>query len=994
MTRNIQQPNTNSVSTQIVEVPTAAGFSAGDLVYFNNGDYKAGTSLTASSAVFGNTPVPSSIPGVLGTNLINVNPSGVQSGAGTKNCAALLTNGNIVQVYINYTNGTPYFQIVDNTQSTIVVAATQISATFTNGTYSNISVVALTGGGFAVLWMNAAGGTANYPCYAVYTNTGSVTKAAAQDTAAGTSGNYTYPGTNQIVALPNGGFSICYANASTFATLYLRGYDATGTAAYTWQSITGFTSLNYGFGLTATSFNNVVVHAASVTSGSMRYAMYSYAGTAVVAATNYTPATSGTSGAVLGMDVTVLADGTSLAFGFVIALADGASNKYTAFFRLATSTSTAITLGTEYYIPPSNNPNSTSLYSSGPTFTLLPFSGGFIIFATAAAGSNAYNTLLYSVFNASGTCISGLGASNASSGAAWHIIGQQVTAVPSGNVLAYKLGIVEITSLNTAYIYYQAETYNTLCYTQYAFKFNTSSYLLNYNMSSTQNIATVYATPSTAVSGTLTPTSVSFYGSGGVSNPAVTASTVKGLTNISTTSGSTYALRALCCTTLSNGNYAVGYYGSSTGTIYIATISQTGSILSNVNTNISGYLNSSGANFYSAFKICGLTSGKIALGVMNSSNSSVYVYLFNSSLTQIGSVQLAPGGSTSIVTGIAVTALTNDRFVVCAGNGASFNYAVYGNTGATNVASGTAATTDGNTISQVGCVGTSDGGFIMSGTTGSGYLNTVFVANTTGNTFVVGTVAAPSVGTSAVNGIGVGSAGAGLNGYMYYIMWDGSTTITQYNLNKLGSATTTGSIATASYTFNTIANNGTSICLTNTGYGTPVVVLQATNGSLAFWGNLGGANTTNASTVYQSSIFGRLSGNILSATPGPGNNILVATLDNNSYPSFAIVNVPPATASWTSTEWVPTTTTTASAVPSSIVPVGSATGNVNNTVLAGVAATTAAAGTVGQLVINGPAQLNANYSNSITGNFDFTGQAISGVRGTYNGRLINMQGNT
>jgi hypothetical protein len=63
-------------------------------------------------------------------------------------------------------------------------------------------------------------------------------------------------------------------------------------------------------------------------------------------------------------------------------------------------------------------------------------------------------------------------------------------------------------------------------------------------------------------------------------------------------------------------------------------------------------------------------------------------------------------------------------------------------------------------------------------------------------------------------------------------------------------------------------------------------------------------------------------------------------------------------------------------------------------VFSGVAATTATAGSTGQVIVNGAAQLNANYTSTSSGVVDHQGAGVNGIRGTFNGRLINMQGNT
>lgn len=62
-------------------------------------------------------------------------------------------------------------------------------------------------------------------------------------------------------------------------------------------------------------------------------------------------------------------------------------------------------------------------------------------------------------------------------------------------------------------------------------------------------------------------------------------------------------------------------------------------------------------------------------------------------------------------------------------------------------------------------------------------------------------------------------------------------------------------------------------------------------------------------------------------------------------------------------------------------------------VLLGVAATTAAAGSTGSVIINGPAALNTNYPSVTTPiAFDYTGQGVFGNKGTVAGRSVNLRG--
>jgi hypothetical protein len=124
-------------------------------------------------------------------------------------------------------------------------------------------------------------------------------------------------------------------------------------------------------------------------------------------------------------------------------------------------------------------------------------------------------------------------------------------------------------------------------------------------------------------------------------------------------------------------------------------------------------------------------------------------------------------------------------------------------------------------------------------------------------------------------------------------------------------------------------------------------------------------------------------------TPGFGNNIVLAWADGSGFLQYAIANVIPVSAS---------TTLTAGVSSSLGITVSPVTQSVNSSIIggvfSGVAATTATAGSTGQVIVNGAAQLNANYTSTSSGVVDHQGAGVNGVRGTFNGRLINMQGNS
>jgi hypothetical protein len=133
-----------------------------------------------------------------------------------------------------------------------------------------------------------------------------------------------------------------------------------------------------------------------------------------------------------------------------------------------------------------------------------------------------------------------------------------------------------------------------------------------------------------------------------------------------------------------------------------------------------------------------------------------------------------------------------------------------------------------------------------------------------------------------------------------------------------------------------------------------------------------------------------LSSGTVCVTQGLGYNSVVAWIASNNISYFTIASVQPFSPRFDLTSGV----TQSLAGPSINATNSSTINSIPNTVLAGVAATTATAGSTGQLIINGLAQLNSSYPSTGYGAFDYTGLPIGGVKGVYNGRTVTLQGNT
>ena len=386
MTRSIQQLPNNTTTAQTEAVYTQTGFTAGDAVYYQNGDY---VSPTVTPSAFANptgsltfTPTQTGpICSSSGTdaNMGGVSPvlTGPSSGyafkGGTRGIStAVLTNGNVVNVWMQQatmTNpGRPHFQITtpDGTQ---VVAPTLISSTFFTNNVPTVCVTALTGGGFVVAWQVTSGGTALKPCFVIYTNTGSITTALTQETSVTVLPNSTAV---NVTALTDGGF-VMVVKATTSNNIYYRGFSSTGVAAYAW-------TLAFA---TGTNISALGVASRSSNGGEFIIIDWGSASTLVFRIINYAGATT-TSGTHTPTEVTAVTYGvdattlTNNSFAIGYSGRQPSANQSSGAFVLM---DTSYTIGAEVAISQSNQDVYTGSTPNCKSVKVLGLSTGGFIFA-------------------------------------------------------------------------------------------------------------------------------------------------------------------------------------------------------------------------------------------------------------------------------------------------------------------------------------------------------------------------------------------------------------------------------------------------------------------------------------------------------------------------------------------------------------------------------------------------------------------------------------
>jgi hypothetical protein len=971
MTRSIQQLPNNSGSTSVTEVYTATGFNAGDPVYFQNGDYKNPANLPAPSSVSFNFnyQAPYNPNGNGGSISPMFSFTQLQAGFGggsNRKFTSLLTNGNFVQVWINHANATanancPYFRIV-NSSGTVVVSPTVISTIYT-ASYSAISVVALTGGGFAVGWTNSAGGTSGCVNYAIYSNTGSVVTAATQDTTFTTSNSYC---AIEMTALANGGFAI----AARFTTnvIWFRAYGSTGTGAFAVTS-SGLTASGanaaFSFGFTSRSDSSIfIVDRLSNTAN--QYALFSSAGATIVAATTFS--LTGSFVLQCSPDASVLTDGTTIVIAYYN-IASG-TTAYPALRFLPTGN----TLGSEIVgIPQANN---SAQYSYSGNYIGVYVTTGNNIFLIWA---DSFGNMQYAVYNSSGTCISG---SN-STGAIPNLI--PGAFVPKSN----RISFVESGGFVNAY--WSSSSYQQQAIQQFSVKINLTTYQIVPITSTTITASTVTGQPVGAlVQSSVNPNGVGYY---------TTSSSSSVVTNTPTTiSGSTVINSASCDSiascSLPNGGFVIAYKTTSGNVVSANVYSSSNSLIITV-----AVASSALSSSVFAVKVCALSGGGFVVAYATSS-TVITVKLYSSAYALSG---------TTTITQYSFT--TNYQFDICGLQGDNFAI-VFSNDG-TNGAVRVYNSALSN-IYSLGFSGTPTG-FSIAGNSFGGFALAYF----SGGQGYFRTFVPISTSSWAPVTVGNWSTGAYVQDPQLCATQSGAYVVTSYTsgapsygmFNDSGPNDVLYTGALSSWPPGSGAGDPTSYPMMGiglTGNGNIVIATSYSGTALGIIGGLSAQFTfsTGQTIPWQLSsvsygVVPLFSNNTYSiativtglasqprVTPLTGNNCLITFKDTSNYPAFIVVSGSSSSTAYS----VVAGTTVSSLVPVASISNSSTVGIAG--VFAGVALTTASAGSTGQVAINGQALLGSSYTSTATGAFDSTGNAVSGVKGTFNGRSVNLQGNT
>lgn len=967
MSRSLTTLPNNSGTTSITEVYSATGFSAGDPVYFQNGDYKNPANLTAPSAVNFNFTPDAAINPLAGGGIVApaFTYTQMQTGVFGGTCrrfAAVLTNGNIVQAWSNSglapTNpNCTYFRVVDSS-GTVVVSPTVVSTTFTASTYSTVSVVALTGGGFAVSWVNQTGGTANSINYAIYSNAGSLVTAATQDTSFALGGAYTGM---EMTPLANGGFAIAAKDVSN--QIFLRAYSSTGVGAYTTITVGFVAAANENsFALTSRSDSSVFI-CDRRTGINYNYAIYSSVGAAIVGSTSFNIVSSvNVALSCGGPDACVLSDGTTIVIGFNGN--NGSSVGYPAFRFLPTGN----TLSAETIAIPIANSFYQTTYSGGYLSVMTLSAGGF-----AMIFSDGYGNMQYAFYNSSGVPLSGSNTAGA--------IPLQIT----GGYCAPNNRVTLFESSGSVFAYWTSSSNQQKPPQQFFCKISSTAYSITPISFTTGSTYTVTGQPTGAyIPSTVNPNSLSYYSSTSTSNVATnTPATVAGPTIISATTCDSIASCAL-----PNGNFVVAWRTQSPYTIYATVYSPTGTL---VTTGLVG-TSSDGTAFN--VKVAALSGGGFVVAY-GSNNTTLNLAVYSSAYALTTSTTLTMYSfGTSYQYDVA--GMLGNNFVL--------GYSVDGSNGRARVYNSSLTNLQefdyGSNPQGIAVCGNSWGGFsfcAFHGGAGSTYGRAYYPTGT--NTWATIGIVSTGALNAVVQSPQLVTTQSGMNiytgynsGYPSYFMFTNQTAAVPYTQAMSSWPLGSGSNPT-SYPMMGMGITGNGNVVMATSYASSFLGIACLPAQMTFstgqplpYNIIGTSNVTMFSkNGYSSSIVYDLASQVR-ITPGVGNNCILTFKGLSQYPTFMIVN-------GTSTSTV--YSVVAGSTPSALVPIAPATTSSNITgVLAGIAVTSATAGSTGQLAVGGQVLLGSSYTSTATGAFDSTGAAVSGVKGTFNGRSVNIQGNT
>lgn len=944
-------PTTVSGSSSIVtpftqtEVTLASvnGFSAGDLVYQYNGDYQPINSTAASSATF---PVDTQKVTSYGAGASGFQQVLSNRFSKARKSVATLSNGNIVWTYLKWGTGStfyPYFVITDENNN-VVVAETLIEAVSAPNTQLGPSVVALSGGGFVIAWVNAS----NNIRYGVYTSTGTVTTALQTDTGVTVySGGYEL----DLAARPvTGGFVFAILESSTNIVKH-RVYGPTGTATYAWTS-NNTQAANYYPRVAVRSDDSFVI--ISMNNSTNLYIYYLWT------STNGATTNSSFSAVPTGQFCQDVCTLSSDVFIFVAGTSTGL------VYRTLTGTTLS---GTSIRI----NPGTTQGPGSFVSARQLTSGGWAVVYTNSSldTANQFYANLVYvNVYNSSNTLVSVTYKGSVST-----YTGYAYNYIPGSNNPNTYLGFTETAN----YIHVTTDGYSSASRTMQWSRLNKTTYLpVPFTSAALSPINTSALSTAAYAPSASNPTSASFYAASTSAVSWSTSDPTSATINAASTLVDTnmYRIDYTDSAPLSNGGAVLVYSGyqntPSPSVYYVKYIifGPTGAQLG------SPVILNSGAGSFGLVRVQGLSNGKFVLYT----NSTLYV--FSNTGTQLAS--LAISYTIDANHPMTMAALSGGRFALVANATSALSYnlqlVVYDDS--LNVLSGPTTVASGNLYPS--SVTTLNNNIYVFNTTSAGTINRVSeYVETSTNTW-------SATGTNTLSQSGypcAAKASSFNNGSLLFNYWDGTSNAYAYQSNVDGSFYAAMSVAGMTSLAGTMNASQFNAAITSNGNVVLVASQTATAATMMeFRYQFAGVNGGNVAIT------------ILGNYPSDGARQAIAALTGERImlgyvyrdPTYArdsmgvaIFNV----GKFQGTQPI----TAGSSISNPAIALSPATGFR----LTGVATSTAPAGGTGTVVINGNATLNSNYPSiaSPGQSFDFSGPVAFGAAGSVIGRNVTLQGN-
>jgi hypothetical protein len=933
MSRSITPAVPGSLSPEFITVPSSTGFSVGDYVYQKNGDYGVppATGLSAPFTINPSSVVYGATVGGTATPLNSLVFGSTTSGGSTGQCAAKLSNGNIVIVYRKpLTTVGVYFRIVDANNGS-VVGETVVSTAITAESCGPIGVIALTGGGFVVHYPN---NSTNKLAYGVYTNTGAVTTAFAIDT--------TFPVTTITgrplagCALPNGGFALV-TNGSGGGNVYLRAFDSVGVGAYAWTSVDTNAS-GYGCSVAARSDNSVCVFWLRLGTTASYELFNSGGGTITTGNITVSNAPASTYVVCLTNDTFVL--------GYQ---ANGASTSYR--FRLLP---VGNVLGGEILPPLTNMAQGTFSVSNQSSLIVKELSsGGFVYFMNDNGGG-----LYYVFYNSAGTAL--------------YSIPKPLSDINCFNSqFNFYIGIVETpTDLS---LYYSGAwpiatgaTINDL----YNTKINLTDYSVVASLTTNTSVGTVSASVGAYSKATSLPTKAAYTAA---NTETLTLDTSVGYVvspqAVAPLNTATPTVDSIKSTTLPDGRFAIVYKNSVTGVINfnvysIAGVLQTTVLVGTGSTGVGNQV-----------RIAALSSGKIAVAHYLASGNIV-LNVYSTTYALLGTTSVSSTGSAMF----DIAGTKDDRVALAyqASSGIA-NFSVFSNTATLIFGPNQIASV--NPSNFFINVGVSENGTIWVNVGGSSQSSACYYYYASGATTYSGSAAISH--TTNISSLSRSTMAVSPTNIVAVISRDATTnTAALFALLSVNNGATIQNKTVSGFSTSGLITGNLAIGCTGAG---SFVWFGSGNASANLYGFTGVESIVSATTQANYALLSGITPNGTNMqaciTPSYGYNAVISWIDTSNIAQYAIVCAYP----YTSTQNIIAGTTT------SLLTTTLDISNSSGYYLAGIAVTDCPPGGTGQVQTNGIANLNSQYSASTAyQGFDFQNPVTVGVKGTVIGRTVTM----